>query len=99
MTLIIAILTLVLFLEVRAHAGSRTLEELLADERAGSVEIGVARNRRDILEQECDCVIEHGVKIHGYPGAWSRRNRLNRDRSLDVYIHGDTGAEIGIDAK
>lgn len=78
-----------------AYAGPRTLEELIADENSGSVQIDDAQKRRDALESECDCVIEHGVKIHGYPGAWSRRNRLIRDRSIEIYSYdGETTITI-----
>jgi hypothetical protein len=88
MAVIIAILLLVLFLEVKAHATSMTLDELLATDDADFAKIEREIDRRRLIERECDCTIVNGVKIHGYPGAWSARNRRLREDDIDINING-----------
>lgn len=79
-----------------AKAEPRTLEELMADEKAGVSEIMQAKQRRRDLEEECDCDIVNGVKIHSYPGTWSARNRRLRDEGIGVYIEGGETPSIDI---
>jgi hypothetical protein len=84
---ILAIFALVLALE-SAHAQSMTLEELMAMDNATYEQIQKGIAQRRLLERECDCTIVNGVKIHGYPGAWSARNRRLREDDIDINING-----------
>lgn len=85
---LVAMLLIILAAFHPAAAGSRTLDELLAMDDTSYEAAVSAAGKHSLAEQQCDCVIQHGVKIHGYPGAWSTRNRRNREDDININING-----------